>query len=372
MRIFTATPVSFRANDHFFSRDSGLICDMLREMGVESRAIMPLPVYPDDREGDVLRAEAADLSSPDWWREQRLDGLVLYSWASPHYLSIARAVKRAGIPFIMHFDACGLDLDIRKASLPLAARQWEHLKNIGVNLMRARNMRLATAVTASPPVIEKLRRHPFFGRSIAEKCHALPCPVASCFFYDGTPKENKIIVVGRWDENLHKRSVYMLQTLEKLYASDLPAGLPVTDIYGSVSQEILRLYQRLPAATKKMILFHGAVPNRELVNAYRKARISLCTSLAEGCHIASCEALCCGCSVVTPSRPRFLDNVMWYTTKQSGRIANGDTPDLLAHTLAEELSAWEKGERSAPHIATTWKPFFDAPSILRTVFNIPL
>lgn len=66
MKWYTCTPVSFKGDHTFFSRDSGAFCKAFQRIGVESRAIMPTPVQEND-EPDLIRTEYANLEDPVWW-----------------------------------------------------------------------------------------------------------------------------------------------------------------------------------------------------------------------------------------------------------------------------------------------------------------
>lgn len=366
-RIYTCTPYSFHANEQFFSRDSGLICMQLRALGAQSMSVMPLPFHDDDVRGeDVIRVSPEQLEDASWWQEQHLDGLVLYNWASPHYLKVAKAVRAAGIFTVMHFDAAGPELDIQKASLPWPLRMWAHLKNIPVNILRAANMRCADVITTSPLVQKKLAEHPLFGPEIAQKCFPMPAPVDPLFAYDGTEKEDLVIFAGRWDDELHKRPQMMMQTLEALYSNEQPARV---EIYGPCTEALQRWHASLPESVRPQISLCGAIPHECMAHVFNRARVCVCTSVSEGCHIASCEALCCGCSVVVPRRPVFLDVVIWYA-EQCGRVSAADTPASLAFALTEELTAWREGKRNPASSAARWQPIFHIDTILKQIFNL--
>ena len=60
MKWYTCTPVSFKGDHTFFSRDSGAFCKAFQRIGVESRAIMPTPAQEGD-EPDLIRTEYAFL-----------------------------------------------------------------------------------------------------------------------------------------------------------------------------------------------------------------------------------------------------------------------------------------------------------------------
>ena len=115
------------------------------------------------------------------------------------------------------------------------------------------------------------------------------------------------------------------------------------------------------------ILLKGFTPSAALKDVYCDAMVSFCTSKRESTHIASAEALCCGCAVVIPARPS-LSLPQWYTTKDSGTVTKEDTPESLADAVLAELREWQSGHRNPAAIAAAWQPFFHADKVMAHIF----
>lgn len=81
MKWYTCTPVSFKGDHTFFSRDSGAFCKAFQRIGVESRAIMPTPAQEGD-DPDLIRTEYANLKDAAWWKSLGIDGVILYALGS--------------------------------------------------------------------------------------------------------------------------------------------------------------------------------------------------------------------------------------------------------------------------------------------------
>lgn len=108
MKWYTCTPVSFKGDHTFFSRDSGAFCKAFQRIGgVESRAIMPTPAQEGD-DPDLIRTEYANLKDAAWWKSLGIDGVILYAWGVGKYLPIARAIHDAGIFLVVYMDSSGL------------------------------------------------------------------------------------------------------------------------------------------------------------------------------------------------------------------------------------------------------------------------
>lgn len=360
-KIYTCTPVAFHANDGFHIRDTGLIASTLRSMGVESRCIMPLPYYEDDQREYLIRTEYSNLESADWWRSLGIDALVLYSWGAPRYTAIARAVHHAGILLLVHLDMTANLHGVRNGTF------YGFIKDIAVNILRCRHLAYADYISASSPLIASLQNSIFYGRKIARKARAFPTPVAKHFRYTSTTKQYRVVCVGRWSdspEDAVKRPEFCIRTALELVKLDSEV---VVEIHGRIGASVLAIYDAAETG-KERVQLKGTTANHELPSVYQKAMVSYCSSLSEGTHIASAEALCCGCSVAVPPRAT-LSTVQWYTTKQSGAVAEQDTPESLAKAIKAELCAWKRGERDAVQIANAWQNVFHADKALTRIFN---
>ena len=352
----TCTPVAFHANDYFYTRDTGLICRELRKGGYSCRVIMPLPAQEDDLNADeLIRVPMRNLSQPSWWRGAGIDGVILYSWGDPRYTSIARAIRKAGLKLIIHFDSSG---ELHE-HLQRPGRRWLNaIKDCAVNLLRRLHLGYAHAITTSGPCIDSFRKDSYYGAAIADKCHEFPAPVNSCFRYEGSTKKARIICTGSWQYPV-KRAELMMRTLETTLHHHTTAQ---ADICGTLTPALEAWHSSLSAEMQQRIHLHGQCSHAHLSELCNAACISLCTSESEGSHGASAEALCCGCSVVCPPRP-LLSVVQWYTSRNSGTVAAEDTPEALSIAVLAELQLWRDGTRQASAIATAWQPCFQASSL---------
>lgn len=360
-KIYTCTPVAFHANEGFHIRDTGLIAAGLRALGVESKCIMPLPQYEDDLDLPLIRTEYTNLSDPNWWKSLGLDGVIMYSWGCRKYISIVRAVKKAGIPLCVHLDTSASFLDKKFDG------SFSSLRNRLANITRSIHLSYADVVTIAQPAYERLMQNVLLRWAVRNKGLSMPNPVSPACIYDGRTKENKIIAIGRWDDIKQKRPAFLMETLEKLYRSGCDY---ITEIYGKITSELETWHRSLPASIAEKVHLKGYVSNVELIkNVYNNAKILVCSSMYEGSHIVSCEALCCGCSVVTTNRPSDLRDVIWYTTRQSGEVAEEDTPQSLAEAIAKEIHNWEAGKRNPDAISNAWKKQFHTDQVLPVIMQ---
>ncbi len=328
-------------------------------MGVESKCIMPLPHYEDDQNEHLIRTEYKNLQSTAWWKSLGIDAVVLYSWGAPRYLPIARAIHKADIRLIVHLDMSARIHNWRNGTVR------GFLKDLRINIMRRIHLHYADYITGSEQLINVLKDSVFYGKKITNKCINFPSPVSPKFIPSSQNKQYKVTCIGRWsDEDQVKRPEFCIQTAQELVKIDPDV---IVEIYGRTGKTIEQIYNKTSIG-KERIFLKGFIKNENLPLVYQSSMINYCSSRSEGTHIASCEALCCGCSIVSPPR-KELNTLRWYTSKNSGQIAAEDTPQALAQAIDNELIAWKKGERSAKEIANAWQPIFHIDKVFNNIFQ---
>lgn len=330
-------------------------------MGVESKCIMPLPYYEDDQKNHLIRVAYKNLTSVSWWKSLGIDGLVLYSWGAPKYILIARAIHKAGIKLMIHLDMNKNLHNLRKESLR------DYLEDIRINFLRRWHLSYADIISCPNTLIEEFKHSVFYGTQIADKCLDFPTPVATHFITSTLPKQYKVTCIGRWtndDTDKIKRPDFCIKTAQELVKIDPNV---IVEIYGRTGSSIENTYQSTIIG-KERILLKGFANNKELPKIYQSSMVNYCSSQSEGTHIASAEALCCGCSIVTPPREE-LNTLHWYASKNSGRVAKEDTPESMAQAIVDELNAWKNGERSANQIAETWQSYFRIDKVFSKIFH---
>lgn len=368
-KIYTCTPVSFTANNGFWSRDTGLINRNLRNAGVESKCIMPLPWHEEDEDKEhIIRVSRKELESAAWWKSLQLDGLVLYSWALPKHTAVARAAHKAGIKIMLHLDR-GLCLlpewDSSQCWLKNAAKR---LKMVVFNLLCVRHLKYVDYISASRPLIDKLKESWMYPASLNPRFREFACPVASHFCYNGAEKEERVVCVGRWsDEKVDeiKRPEFLRAVAEHFV--DISEQVPF-EIYGRYGETMRRWYEGLPEHKKARIKLMGAVPNAQLVETYCRSMVSVCPSRSESTHIASAEAMNCGASIVVGPQPQ-LGVLHWYISHGAGTIAAKNEPESFARAIADELACWRRGERDPQRIAKAFNDSFHVDKAVLRIFS---
>ena len=389
-RWFTCTPKRFQGNPRFFARDSGLLCKGFQELGVECRAILPGPPMDDDQNEDLIRTDFSNLEDEAWWRSLEGEGVVFYGWGDGKYAKIAQAIKQSGMVLVSHMDTGGL-IGILNGPLAFGAGVWrvarvEHptfllasfhflkryLSAMTVGLYfneyrRGRHLKEADMIGAITPIalnrIKKICR--YYRAGVAERVMLIPHPISKYMAYDqAVPKEEVVIAVGRWNDELVKGTNLLAETITQFFSSEHSARV---EIYGLPSELLTQWYENLPSKDRKRVTLKGQTPNRELRHAFQRASVCVCTSVRESFHIASAEALCSGASVVGPDVEE-LPGLKWFTEAGCGTLAPR-TAEGLAAGLVTEFSAWRQGLRQPQAISDQWTEITHAPKVAQQILN---
>lgn len=389
MRIHTCTPVDFRGDQSFFSRESGLLSRGLAESGHESMAIMPGPPRADDLEG-LIRTPYRNLEDPAWWGSLGLDGLVLYSWALPKFNPVVEAVRRASIPVLVNMDTNGLmsrfasPANWRREGYPFIYQLRGGLKGLPLSLplmLRERFTRIKprqrfphyqaatriAAVTPSAKLWIARETASLGGQALAEKVVYLPHPQSERFRYDQGRKENLIVSVARWQaaDWPQKRPRILLASCDR-FLKERPdwkvviVGSGATRLADSLKWPADRLDER--------ISFVEHMAPADLSTLFNRAKIGFWTSQNEGQQGTAAQALCCGCSVVS-HHSALMNCFQHYVSRDSGRLAGANDPELLADALLLEAEAWESGQRDPARISASWCPEFHSRSVADRVLQ---
>jgi hypothetical protein len=374
MRWFTCTPRNFPGDQGFFDRESGLLSRGFRALGVESMAVTLGPV----RDGDLpqmLRASAEELASADWWRSHRLDGVVFYCWGDPEFQPISDAIVAAGIRLVSVSDTNGVFSPLSDWYGHLISawhHQWQmpflskltrtvlripYFYTVGIlkhDLPRARMMSTGNYFAAATP--GSAERHRRFvrrlaGKDAASKVRFLPVPVNFHFGFDPSQtKHDEVVAVARWDDFSQKRPSLLMEVFERSARRRVNT---LFRIFGRTPDFMRDWHASLPPELRSRVVLEGIQPNSLVSEAYRRARVMFVSAAYEGCHNASAEAICSGCSIVGASSP-FLCALEWHASHESGTLTRDASPASLTEALCSELEIWDRGGRDPEKISRSW------------------
>lgn len=389
MKILTCTPRSFPVHDGFFRRDTGLVCRGLQAVGCESSVV--IPHHPDSLVyDDVIHPDKKQIESPDWWRGLQADAVLLYAWGDPKYLNISASIRKSGSLLIQSLDTSGLFSPYANWKKWLG-KSLAELKLPGS--VHGRMRATARVLRDLVPALYERKRLVMLSESdliglVSEKAcenvreyvsclgcehlsdilRVIPHPVASDLCYDGREKKKNVVVVGRWGagDEAQKDPQTTLKVLKRFL--DRKSEWEVSFI-GAEGTRFQAETEQWAITERKRIRLFDHLPHRDLVHQYNDASIIFCASRFESFHIASAEALCCGCSVVVADHPA-LASMACYVTSNGGSLAKGRTEDELLEALLNEACAWDKGLRDPVASSCYWIDRIAAPSVGREVSRI--
>lgn len=390
MRFFTCSPLRFQGKQPFFERDTGLLCKGLQSIGVESKSIILGPSWEGECQQDIIRASWAELTSKTWWAQLNLDGVILYAWGRPQFNSIVKAIRDAGIFLIANFDTNGflspavnpavftrsLWVSCCKVELSLFSLIYFIKKLIGaftVGLTMTdrgilKHISYANFVTTvSPVAVQRIQNFCLALKrpALAQKVVLLPHPVSAKMSWSGTPKLKQVVAIGRWDDIRQKDTPFLIATIRRCLDADPKIRFVV---FGSLPSKYHEQLLQLSTRNDGRIRMMGVVPNADLAPFLQSSEICLCTSTHESFHIASAEALCCGCSIVAPDSPS-LPSFHWFAKEPFGRLAVR-TPTAMSHAVIAEAAAWNDGRRDAGTISTIWQTNVGVQSVVRQIIDL--
>ena len=388
MRIYTCTPVAFGGGADFFARDSGLLCRGFQLLGVESRAVMPGDRTPED-DVDLIRTILSNLESPEWWKSQRLDGVVLYAWGRPKFRKVAKAIHDAGVFLVLNQDNGGLvsplaglrDWLLEQWILAGQGRGFSawlrfsrlSLRGLGIGLLlsdplRAAHLRQGDVIACvSPRAAEHYMRlcRIYGGADLEDRVRVIPHAVETRFRFSGGPKRRQVACVGRWQDVIQKRSWLLVEVIGALIASDKDVSVVIA---GTVTDQLRLWHESLEPDQANRVRLAGSVARHELAGILDESQVFYSPSAFESFGIAAAEALCSGCSVVA-ARSLSMAAFEWFVSENSGTLAErNDTQGHLA-TVRQELDSWNNGMRNARQISDVWCERLHADKVAEQVVS---
>jgi glycosyltransferase involved in cell wall biosynthesis len=388
-RILFAIPIPYGPDWGFWTRDSGLVVLALRKMGYDAWLVALGDASTVTTDRPVLPVSLETMKSADWWKAQRPDAVVLNTWSAPRYDAIRRAALSATPRVVERLDTSGansarlfpkahfvgswgrqtekLPAYARCLAPVLAAARTALLYSFP-GLMDARmvaTMRQLPAVIVETPVAAARIGQMFkiFSGS-NHRVAMIPHPVNDgAMHYDRTPKENRIITVGRWASwqkdfpLLRKVLKGFLQRHPDWRATVVGSGVPARDrAAGNGSEE-----------WRQRITYHEKLTHEQLAGEYNKSKIYLMVSRYESFCIAAGEALCCGCSVVGSSA---VPSSYYFAETQSGHVAETRTAKAFLNTLDQEVGCWINGERNPEAIASVSRKRMGSHAVAQTTLAL--
>lgn len=382
----TAIPMVYTEDNGLWERDVGLLCLALREIGQDcSFAVLGPPSVR--RDGQLIMGTEAQFADVSWWRRWAADVVILTSWGEPRFEPIARAVKQSGSRLLLKLDSHGL-VSPRVHFMDYLTSSYHRYRDVS----RPAPLALAIASTLIKFVVPQSYDHRLirllahgeclaiesliaadrlkaflaaYGRdNLARRVAVLPHPVSPHMVFDpAVVKAPQIVAVGRW-ESYVKNAPLLVSVLASVLEQESEYG---ARIVGSGNDVVSSLVRRLPAGIRQRISITGKVCHQCMPKMYQEARIILVPSRFESFHIASAEALCCGCAVVGPSG---IPSMHYFTSHASGTVAVRPDAAGLEVALRTEIANWREGRRDPAAIGDWWSRELHAGKVAHRIKDI--
>lgn len=358
----------------------------MRALGTDCRFVA-LGLESQPAEAPLILTSLENMERAAWWRQWRADAVLIYSWAAPRYVAVARAIHEAGCRLVVRLDTDGVTsprkffkayfdktyCDFRERHKPAAAFQalaksilfrlrpelYDHkvLRHLG---------HADYALIESPLALERYQKYlaACGAPELGAKLRVIAHPVAEFFRPDpSVPKEPRLLAVGRW-ESIFKDTPLMVRTLVQALRR---APEYRATIIGSGAEIVERLLAQHGADVRARIDVRPRLPQSELVVEYRRAQIIVVSSRSESFHIAAASALCCGCSVAGPDT---IPSLAWFASEEGGTLAGSRSADALADAVVAEITAWRNGWRDPKKISARWMKLVTVEAVARQCMEL--
>jgi glycosyltransferase involved in cell wall biosynthesis len=362
-KIYTAVFRPWYPQYSWFGRDSGLVTEGLRKIGVDSRLVIlqseGMPI--DDRFLPATREQFCDLQ---FWKSLNLDAVVFQGGGDPGIDPVLKAIHSSGSKLLLRLDSDGVvapQVDTylylynlwwymayhhRHPAILLAAAKtlikWFFPARFGPGRISRRlaqgDFLLIESRIAAARLQRMLKNYGF--EETAPKVLHLPIPVPDAWTYDGSiPKENRIISVARWYD-AQKDAPKLVKVLGRVL-KDHPLFQAI--IIGDGDAYLKKLISKHAKDVSNRIQVMGRLPHQEIAGYLKKSKIFICSSRAESMNISSAEAACCGCSVVGPAE---IASMHEYTGFNSGTMSWTRRTNDFIDAVSAEISCWEFNKRN--------------------------
>jgi glycosyltransferase involved in cell wall biosynthesis len=359
MKILCFTPLPYGDGSGWWGRDLGLTVRAFRQLGHDAQLVCyPTTHSKDPLDRPVQLINQSQAGSKDWWIQQSPDLILLGLWTQSKYNPIRTAALSSNARVIERCDGDGFRLpscghrqfwkntiSAQKDAhphwpLPLAtilggckAGLFEVFASYFETRFAATLGMIPLFLSETPLSTRSLQSLATRIKSNPSRFQHVPHPIdENVFSYNGEPKKNTVIAVGRWgswqkDWPLTRRALEIFLDRNPDYEAVIfGSGLPK----GSIGE---RLFSR------------GICPQEDISKSLREAKILFFASRYESFLLAGGEALCSGCTAIGPNT---IPSAYYFSELFVGPTPPERTAAALASGLETEANAWSLNKRD-PH-----------------------
>jgi glycosyltransferase involved in cell wall biosynthesis len=386
-RVYTAVFRPWYPQYSWFGRDSGLVTEGLRKIGVDSRlVILPSEGMPiDDR---FIPATSDQFCDSQFWKSLNLDAVIFQGGGDRGVEPATRAIKRSGTKLLLRLDSDGVVAPQSDIYLYYYNLWWWlgfHKKHPAFLLAFFRTIiklilpahfgpsRLASRLSIGDiSLIEtelaKARLSRVLNRPKSDvqkiKFEVLPIPVPNDRRYNSqTPKERLIVSTARWDDP-QKDGKKLIETLGYFLKRNPDYNAIVI---GHGEELLSKALRKTFSDISDKIELSGRLSHDKIPFILQRAQIFLCSSRAEGFPNSVGEAVCCGCSVVGPAE---IASMHFFASHSSGTLAWTRRTHDFVDAVNAEANAWNSGKRNPAQISAHFLNHLSPKSIGEQLLKI--
>lgn len=320
----------------------------------------------------INQEKATDIN---FWKNNNVDTLIIYSWLSLRYSQLIMAAKNAGLKIYLKLDSdgrllyplrpsylkvFGLDNSIKAKIIHLLRLiQWYIFPRL-ITRQRLNQLAHSDGVIIESPVAKDNLIHSlkYWHRdNLAFLIKVIPNPIISTNIIPGQ-KENKIVAIGRWRDK-RKNGQALIKILSHL-KSNWQIHL-IGEASSDIEKDVLKVNKNLK------IKASNKLTHTEVIDSLQSAKIIISPSVSESFNLAVAEALCAGCSVVGGPIPSFL---YFIDENKFGTLSTDFNHSSLLSALEEDIEKWKMNAYDAKQISAHWKKELDQEVVIDKIIDM--
>jgi hypothetical protein len=331
----------------------------------------------------VVQNTLADFESEQFWSRNDSDVILAYTWLADSYTPLLEKMKLGGKKVLIKSDSdgrIGYPLPTSYLRIPLfegatirslARHVWWRLPFKFLHSKRAeqriRQIELSDGVIIESP--DALSNLNYFlatwgRRDLIKKTHFIPNPITPEFINSKIDKKENIIVAsGRWGDKA-KNTWLMAKTIVEFLKERRDYS---SVIIGNGTEKIQSCIKDIPRNVKDRLSIVGFIELNKIKDILSNAKIMFTPSRWESFSLASCEAVCMGCSVVaTPVESLRYLSMQGF----SGTVSSTFSKNAVLAALIHDSTKWDRGDYEPEKIADFWRAKVNRKNVAESIASL--
>jgi len=365
------------------NKDPGQILLGLMEAGINTSLISTrkqgltdyTPKFP------VVQNTLDEFKSEQFWLKNDSDVILAYTWLLDFYTPFIEEMKMSEKQVLVKSDSDGrigypLPTSVMRAPLReektvrnLARHVWWRFpfKFLHSTKLKIRQIELSDGVIIESP--DALSNLNYFlatwgRRDLIKKTHFIPNPVAPEFITSKIgKKENIIVASGRWADKA-KNTQLMAKTIVEFLKERRDYS---SVIVGTRIEKVQSCIEDIPRNVRDRLNIVGFIEPNKIKDVLSNAKILFAPSRWESFSLASCEAVCMGCSVVTTP----VESLRYLSMQGfSGTVSSTFSKNAVLAALIQDSTKWDRGDYEPEKIAAFWRAKVNRKNVAESIVSL--